>query len=298
MTRMYVVDVSSFNPSSMASYHSAGAKRVIVKGTEGTWYRNPVAKAQIKSAHAHKMYVDMYHFANFSSSSYRAKQEARYAIKQAKNLNISHSRYIWLDWEAESYNYVQGNRKSNTDAIMAFMKTIKKAGYRVGLYSGASLLRNNIDTARVIKSHGTCLWVASYATMGRIDAPNFGYFPSMNGVALWQFTDNWRGLGVDASISLIDLNHSSKSKIQAKPAPKKPAKPKVVSEVYAPVINNNPTWNIALRDKNGKLTGKYIRTNTSWKVWDTKTLKGRKCYKIGNDQQWVPAQYVKVTKYK
>lgn len=295
MTRSFGVDVAAFQPTSMTNYHKHGAKFMIVKGTEGTWYKNPSASGQIKSAHYNHMYVHMYHFANFGHSVHNAKREARYALAEAKRLNISKKRYIWLDWEANAYNPVySGSKYANTKAIMAFMSVIKKAGYKVGLYAGASLMRNQIDTEKIIKKYGTCLWVASYATMGRIDEPNFNYFPSMNGVAIWQFTDNWHGLNVDGNISLIELH--GKSEIKTKPKAK--PKPKTVTEVYAPIINNNPNWKIALRDGSGKLTGKYIRTNTSWKVWDTKTLRGRKCYKIGTNKQWVPAKYVKITSEK
>lgn len=301
--REYVVDVSSFQGTSLSGYHRAGAKQVIVKLTEGTGYFNPKARGQIKSAHAHHMYVHAYHFANFSNSVGRAKQEAKTFIARAKALNVSKKRYLALDWEAGTYNSVVGSKYSNTRAIIAFMSAVKRAGYKVMLYSGASLLRNNVDTSKVVKKFGTCLWVASYTTMGRIDAPNFGYFPSMNGVALWQFTDDWKGMSVDASISLIELHNDGKSKKSdkkkvSKSKPKAKSKPKTVTEVYAPVINHNPNWKIALRDGSGKLTGKYIRTNTSWKVWDTKTLRGRKCYKIGTNKQWVPAEYVKITKEK
>lgn len=209
-TREYLVDVAIYQRKSVTRFANAGAKGVIVKGTEGTWYRNPIAVDQVKSAHHNHLYVHMYHFANFGNSVARAKQEAKFALAEAKHLNISKKRYICLDWEASSNNSVINSWSSNTRAIMAFMSAIKKAGYKCLLYSGASLMRNNIQTSGVINKFGACLWVASYATSGRIDKPNFNYFPSMNGVALWQFTDNWHGLNVDGNISLIDLHAEKK----------------------------------------------------------------------------------------
>lgn len=298
--REYLVDVSAYQGTSMAQYHSRGATGIIVKGTEGQWYRNPLAVKQITSAHYHHMWVHMYHFANFGHSVHQAKLEARACLAEAKHLNISKKRYIFCDWEASAQNYIQGSRLANTKAILAFMKVCHDAGYHVGLYSGASALRNNVDASTIVKKYGACLWVASYATMGRIDQPNFGYFPSMNGVAIWQFTDNWCGLGMDGNISLIDLQKKTASHkaSKAKTAEKVQKNPKQVAVVYVPVINRNANWKVALRDSKGYLTGKYINTNTNWKVWDCKVLRGRKCYKIGNNQQWVPARYAKPTKYK
>ena len=53
--------------------------------------------------------------------------------------------------------------------------------------------------------------------------PDFGYFPSMDGVAIWQFTDNWKGMSVDGNISLIDLKSDDKPATQpSKPAVKQP----------------------------------------------------------------------------
>lgn len=306
-SRQFGVDVAAWQSTDVSPARRCGAKFVIVKGTEGTNYINPKARAQVRSTHANKMYLHYYHFATFGSNVSRAKAEAKFAVAEAKRLNISKKRYIWLDWETGDGNIVINGKWASTRAIIAFMDIVHKAGYKAGFYSGASIMRNNVDTAKIVKKYGTCLWVASYATMGRIDRPNFGYFPSMNGVAIWQFTDNWCGLGMDGNISLIDLQKTCRKKpvkstvkkeSAHKPAENLQKRAKKVAVVYAPIINHNPNWKIALRDSKGKLTGKFIRTNTSWKVWDCKVLRGRKCYKIGNNKQWVPAQYVKVTKYK
>ncbi|NHL94369.1 GH25 family lysozyme [Lactobacillus helveticus] len=288
-SRQYVVDVAAYQNTSLATYHSAGAKAVFVKLTEGTGYFNPKATAQIRSAHAHHMYVHAYHFATFGSSVRRARDEAKWFIKRAKVLNISKKRYMALDWETGDGNVVSNGKPISTRAVIAFMNEVKKAGYKVMLYSGASLLRNNIDTRSVVSKFGACLWVASYATMGRIDTPNFGYFPSMDGVAMWQFTDNWHGLGVDGNITLIDLHAENESKPAVKPVKKVP------KIVYVPIINNNPNYKVRLLDSEGHYQ-KYIATNTHWEVWGVKIIKGMKCYKIGTDTQWVPAKFTKIIK--
>ncbi len=285
----YLIDVSAYQGTSMAQYHSCGATGIIVKGTEGQWYRNPLAVKQIAFAHYHHMWVHMYHFANFGHSVHQAKMEARACLAEAKHLNISKKRYIFCDWEASAQNYIQGSRLANTKAILAFMKVCHDAGYHVGLYSGASALRNNVDASTIVKKYGTCLWVASYATMGRIDNPDFNCFPSMNGVAMWQFTDNWHGLNVDGNITLIDLHAENKSKPVVKPAKEIP------KIVYVPIINNNPNYHVRLLDSKGHYQ-KYIATNTRWKVWSVKIIKGMKCYKIGTDTQWVPAKFTKIIK--
>lgn len=293
-SREYLVDVSAYQSSSMAKYHAAGAKGVLIKATEGTWYKSPVASAQVKSAHKYHMFVHIYHFATFGASVSRAKVEAKIFVARAEYLGISKKSYLGCDWEVGDGNNVYGGKVASAKAIIAFMEVCAKAGYKVLLYSGASLLRNNIDTARIVKKFGTCIWVASYPT-DLAYKPDFDYFPSMDGVAIWQFCDNWCGLNVDGNISLVDLHKDSAGKKVAKPTEKpKPKLKKKTGAVYAPVINRNPNWMIQLMDSAGHYTGKYIKTNSRWKYFDVKTIKGMKCYKLGTDKQWVPAKYLKV----
>lgn len=293
--REYLVDVANYQSTSMAAYHNAGAKQIIAKLTEGQSYINPKAHEQIKSAHAHHMFVHVYHFATFSNSVAKAKLEGKHFVSRAKHENISKKRFLYCDWEIGDGNSVVGSKASNTKAILAFMKVCHDAGYKVGLYSSASLLRSSIDIAKIIKKYGTCIWVASYPT-DLAYKPDFDCFPSMNGVAIWQFCDNWKGLGVDGNISLIDLHKETATTHKAaKPVEKPKSKPeKKTGVVYAPVINHNPKWMIQLIDSAGHYTGKYIKTNSRWKYFDVKAIKGMKCYKLGTDKQWVPAKYLKV----
>lgn len=289
--RDYVVDVAVYQPTSMSAYKHAGARQVIVKLTEGTGYFNPKASAQIKSTHANHMYLHAYHFATFGNSVSRAKAEAKHFVRYAKTYNISKKRYLWLDWETGDGNVVVNSTYSNTKAIMAFMDVVHKAGYKVGLYSGAYILRQHIDTTKIVKKYGTCLWIASYATMDRIDTPDFNYFPSMSGVAIWQFTQNWHGLNVDGNITLKEL--ITDEKLAAHKEVKPESQKTVIKTCYVPVIKNNPDYKVRLLDSKGQYQ-KYIRTNTTWKVWNTKTIRGMKCYKIGTDEQWLPAKFAKM----
>ena len=241
------------------------------------------------------MYLHGYHFATFGNSVSRAKAEAKFFVARAKYLNISKKRYLALDWEAGDGNVVTSSPYSNTKAILAFMGVIHDAGYKVMLYSSASLLLSAIDTEKVVRKYGTCLWVAAYPYSGATSKPDFNYFPSMNGVAIWQFTDNWCGLNVDGNITLKELITDT-VKVTTKKAVAKPkSKPKTPSTCYVPILYGNPNYKVRLLDSNGHYQ-KYINTNTRWKVWAEKNIRGMKCYKIGTDTQWVPAKFTKIIK--
>ena len=258
--KSYGVDVASFQTENV-SY--TGAKFAIVKLTQGTGYINPKAKAQIKSAKAHGLLTMGYFYANHSGSVTRARAEAKYAVEKAKAYGVPAGSYIADDWEEGSGNSVNGGASANTDAVLAAMQVIKEAGYKPLVYSGAYVLRNRLNTARIVKSFGTCLWVASYKVMGRQDYADFNYFPSMDGVAIWQFTDNYRGLGVDGNISLIDLKINSGNQ-----SPKSTNKA-VESLSQHPVVK----WNIGAVAVVSNSKGAYVYTSSKLDKRESDKLK-------------------------
>lgn len=292
-SKTYGVDVASYQATDMAVYHKAGASFAIVKLTEGVDYLNPKASKQVDSSRANHLYTHAYHYARFGSSVSQAKKEAAYFIKVAKKEDISKKRMLWLDWEAGSGNVVTGPKSSNTAAILAFMQAVKAAGWRPGLYSGASLMRTAIDASQVIKKFGTCLWVASYPTMSAISTADFNYFPSMDGVAIWQFTRNWKGLGVDGNVAVVDLNKEAKPKTKVKLKDKaKTADFKGVVKVKS-LGPGKASWKVRLLSKDGHYTDNYVPQGSRWKTSKTMTINNKKCYLIGKDL-WIPAKYVTV----
>ena len=213
--RSYGVDVSSYNGTDLSGIAKSGAKFAVVKLSEGLDYSNPKAQDQINSAKANSMLVMGYHYARFSGDSNTAVQEGHYAVNSAKEVELPKGSYLACDWETGSGNATNQGYEVSANAILTFLDVIVGAGYKPLLYSGKSLLTNNVNVKKITDKYGTCLWVAGYPLASGVPAsePDFGYFPSMDGVAIWQFTDNWRGLKVDGNISLIDLKSDA-------PAPK------------------------------------------------------------------------------
>lgn len=247
--KSYGVDLASYQ-STTVSY--TGAKFAIIKLTQGTDYLNPKADQQIKSAKANGLLVGGYFYANHSNSVSRARSEAKYAVAKAKALGIPEGSYLADDFEQGSGNSVNGGVQANTDAILAAMQEIKDGGYQPLVYSGSFVLRNHLSITRIIKSFGTCLWVASYKVSGRQDYADFNYFPSMNGVAIWQFTDNYKGYNVDGNIAVVDLktsSHSSKAKS---------------SKVTTESLSQHPVckWNIGAVAVVANSKGAYVYTSS------------------------------------
>ena len=267
------VDVASYQNADLSSHAQVGAQFAIVKVSEGTSYRNPKASSQISTAISNNMMPMAYHFATFSSNSSAAVAEANYAVKAAQAFGLPKGSYIACDYETGQGNNIYGGKTPTANAIIAFMDTIKAAGYQPLLYASSSVLQNNIDTSSVIAEYPNSLWVASYAISGRIDNPNFNYFPSMDGVSIWQFTDNWRGLNVDGNINVLPLTSSSSSAVSQAPT-KSSTKARVLKHAAR------------VYDKNGnrRFDRKSVKKNTTVTTHGKKkTINGVKYYRIGKN---------------
>ncbi|AUX15956.1 lysin [Lactobacillus amylovorus] len=259
--KSYGVDLANWQGSTV---DYPNAKFALVKVTEGTNYINPKASAQIKSAKANGLLTGAYFYANHCASVSRAREEAKFAVAKAKAFGVPLGSYLADDFEQGDGNDVYKNGASaNTDAVLAAMQVIKDAGYKPLVYAGASIMRSNLNTKRIIKTFGTCLWVASYKVSGRQDYADFNYFPSMDGVAIWQFTDNYRGLNVDGNISLIDL------KIDSDNHPVKSAEKATQSLSQHPAVR----WNIGAVAVVSNSKGAYVYTDSSLTKRESDKLK-------------------------
>ncbi len=205
--RSYGIDEASYQSENIASYPDA--KFAIAKTTEGLSYQNPKARNQVITAKQAGIVVGGYHYAHFSGNVNQAIQEGNFAVQVAKNTGIPLGSLYAADWETGSGNVTSGNKTDNTNAILAFMDVVAKAGYTPFLYSGKALLENNINTKKVTDKYGDCLWVAYYKTSGREDVADFNWFPTMDHVAIWQFTDNWKGMGIDGNIAVKKLTFNA-----------------------------------------------------------------------------------------
>lgn len=128
---------------------------------------------------------------------------------------------VALDYEAGA----SGNKQANTNAILYGLRRVKAAGYTPVLYSGKYYLNDHTYYSQINKAFPTSLWIASYPTTRTVTAPNFNYLPSYAGINMWQFTDAYSTLGLDASVDLTGITDngygksttSSKGKVTVKP---------------------------------------------------------------------------------
>ncbi|MBP2057029.1 GH25 family lysozyme M1 (1,4-beta-N-acetylmuramidase) [Lactobacillus colini] len=197
-SRKIVIDMASYQAGlTIADYKMISADYGIVKISEGTNYVNTAARQIINCSAAGGIKgFAFYHFSRFTTVA-GAKAEAEYFIKQAKAIANIQPGTLLID-DAE----IQG---MTTDSHIAFLKTLREAGYHTGFYTYKYMLPQ--FNMKEIMKYADFFWLAAYPLGNGVKAdknPNFAYFPSADKVDLWQYTDNLLGFNVDGSISLTD----------------------------------------------------------------------------------------------
>ena len=198
MSRELVIDLASPYQVDLTAddYRKVGAKKAIVKISEGTTYTNPDIRLLInRSAEGGVTGYSFYHFGRFHNDS-QAIAEAKYFLEQARHaVNPKQGTLMILDAEIENVP---------TSSVIAFLKVLREAGFKTGLYSYLYLLPE-FDLNSILQ-HADFFWLAAYP-LGDSPAdrtPDFHYFPSAQRVDAWQFTPKLLGYNLDGSITVTD----------------------------------------------------------------------------------------------
>ena len=265
MAKFEFNDVANYQPDTLAYFKGLKAKgsgAVIVKITQGTGYINPKATNQVNHADQAGLKTAGYHYAMFGGNIANAHAEARYFLAQAK-ARLAKGSILALDYE--DAGTTGANKAANANAIIAFMQDVKNAGFIPWFYTGKYFINAHVNHAAVNKAFPNTTWIAGYPGTSY---PDFNYFPSVNGVIAWQYTNNWKSLGVDGSTLLLDWPEGGKaSKPVAKTAVKKPAKGN-----GATVFEHNGIW---YTDKKftKKANGRIKHMGSYWTFKDGKLQK-------------------------
>ena len=178
------------------------------------------------SRHAQQARNNGWHFHTYiwdqtGSNSWETQRMLNYFLPR---LQQPRGAIVALDYEAGA----SWNVEANTDAILTGMRQIKNSGYTPMLYSYRPYLQAHVDVNRVLSEFPNSIWVAGYQS-GLSVWPNFGYFPSMNGVAIWQYSDYGGQQDLNVDLTGITQNGYTNHSTGAYNAPKvqqsKPAQP-------------------------------------------------------------------------
>ena len=167
----------------------------------GTNIPQSTYNSQVKSAQQAGKRVHTYLWDGVGGNMTNAKAMMAYYLPRVRTPKGS---IVALDYEDGASNSVI----ANTNVILAQMALIKAAGYTPVLYSGKAYLNAHVNTSAIVKSYGNCLWLAEYPDYLVRTKPDYNWFPSMDGVAIFQFTSMYKAGGLDGNVDLTGITKS------------------------------------------------------------------------------------------
>lgn len=213
------------------------------------------------SRHAQQARNNGWHFHTYiwdqtGSNSWETQRMLNYFLPR---LQQPRGAIVALDYEAGA----SWNVEANTDAILTGMRQIKNAGYTPMLYSYRPYLQAHVDVNRVLAEFPNSIWVAGYQS-GLSVWPNFGYFPSMNGVAIWQYSDYGGQQDLNVDLTGITQNGYTNHSTGAYNAPK--------------VQQPNPTQ--PAQNRSNQATTYTVKPGDSW--WAIANAHGMNMYALAS----------------
>lgn len=175
-----VADVAVYQSKSKAFFENLkryGIDSVMVKLTEETTYVNASAGEQVSNAYQVFGTVGAYHFFHGNGLA-----EAKYFLAWVKKYGLDKSTVLAIDVEAQDLP------ASTTSQVNIFLKYLKSQGYSnvITYGSGSWFKYGRINRVALVDQR---IWVAAYGVNQ----------PGIDNANAWQYTDNFRGLHVDAS---------------------------------------------------------------------------------------------------
>lgn len=115
---------------------------------------------------------------------------------------------VALDYESGA----SADKQANTNAILHGMRMIKAAGYTPMYYSYKPYTVANVYADQIIREFPNSLWMAAYPNYAVTPEPNYNVFPSMDGVAIYQFTSTYIAGGLDGNVDLTGITDNGYTK--------------------------------------------------------------------------------------
>ncbi|VTS88948.1 endolysin [Enterococcus hirae] len=161
-------------------------------------YEQSTYKTQVASAIAQGKRAHTYIWYDTYGNMDIAKQTIDYFLPKIQTPKGS---IVALDFE----HGASSDRNANTETILYGMRRIRQAGYTPMYYSYKPFTLQYVDYQRIIKEFPNSLWIAGYPSYNVTPEPLYNYFPSMDGVAIWQFTSTYIAGGLDGNVDLTGI---------------------------------------------------------------------------------------------
>lgn len=210
-------------------------------------YDQDTYRSQVATGIAQGLRMHTYIWYQVGSDMSKAKQSMDYFLPRVQTPKQS---IVALDYE----DGASCDRSANTDAIIYAMRRIKQSGYTPVYYSYKPYTLAHVDYKRILSEFPNSLWIAAYKDYAVTTSPDYAYFPSLDGVAEWQFTSMYKAGGLDGNVDLLGITQNGYRKGDAN---KPVSKPQAVKQGI--VADNTAKSDIR--------TGFTVKVNFSARNW-------------------------------
>lgn len=224
---------------------------------DGSSYTQSTYTNQVKSALMQNKRAHTYIWLQTGNNSYLAKKAVNTFLPTI-NSTVPKGSIIALDCEAGYGNDINGN----TNAVLDAMTTVKNAGYTPVFYSYQGYAHAHFDMNRIIATYPNSFWIAGYPYRNGIYPAPMEYFPSDNGVCIWQFSDHGSGANSVALDYDIDLLGITKNGYKNGNANKPVTTTPVIQEAKEDkkVINDTKTYTVKSGDTLSSIATRFNTT--------------------------------------
>lgn len=197
----------------------------------GGIYTQATYQSQVATGIAQGLRMHTYIWYQVGGDKQAAKQCMDYFLARIQTPKGS---IVALDYE----DGASASVAANTDAILYGMRRIADAGYTPVYYSYKPYTLAHVDYKRILAAYPSSLWIAAYKDYSVTTTPDYAYFPSMDGVAQWQFTSCYRAGGLDGNVDLTGITQNGYRKGDAaKPVTKPTAVKQGIKVGYTVKVN-------------------------------------------------------------
>lgn len=205
---------------------------------QGGIYTQATYQSQVASGIAQGLRMHTYIWYQVGGDKQAAKQCMDYFLPRIQTPKGS---IIALDYE----DGASCDQSANTDAILYGMNRIKQAGYTPVYYSYKPYTLAHVDYKRILAEFPNSLWIAAYKDYNVTTVPDYAYFPSMDGVAQWQFTSMYKAGGLDGNVDLLGITQNGyRNGVATKPVSKPSAVKQGIKADNTPKADIKPGYTV------------------------------------------------------
>lgn len=205
---------------------------------QGGIYTQATYQAQVATGIAQGLRMHTYIWYQVGSDQQSAKRCMDYFLPRIQTPKGS---IVALDYE----DGASASVSANTNEILYGMRRIKQSGYTPVYYSYKPYTLAHVDYKRILAEFPNSLWIAAYKDYNITTTPDYAYFPTMDGVGMWQFTSCYRGGGLDGNVDLTNITQNGYHKgIATRPVSKPSAVKQGIKADNTPKADIKPGYTV------------------------------------------------------